>query len=273
MARLTSRCRVSRFTAEGADGPHHADLVIVEEPLEIRIDGIPFQVTMRTPGHDIDLVHGLLLAEGVISGRLDVSSARYCAGTGPDGLNTYNVLDISLADGVAAPDPGLSRNVLTTSACGVCGTQSVETVLARTERLTARTTIPAARIIAAIEALPRSQELFARTGGVHAVGLIDGSGSPVCVREDVGRHNAADKVVGWAVREERLPLTGHVMVVSARASFELVHKAVVAGAEVLAAVSAPTSLAIELAEEAGLTLAGFVRGGVMNVYTHADRLV
>lgn len=272
MSRVTRRQPVVRFGPDHRAQPRAVDHVAVEEPLEIRIAGAPFQITMRTPGHDIDLVHGLLFAEQVISAAEDVSTIRYCDGTGPDGLNTYNVVDVELAAGVPPPDPGLTRNVLTTSACGVCGAQTIDTVMDRMSPLSTRTRFEAAVVAAAPAALRPAQRVFDRTGGAHAVGLVTAAGDPVCVREDVGRHNAADKVVGWAVRAGGAPATGMVMAVTARASFELVHKAVGVGVEVLAAVSAPSSLAIDLADRAGLTLAAFVRDGSMNVYTHADRL-
>jgi len=273
MSRVTRRLPVVRFDPAGQPAPRQIDQVVVEDPLEIRIAGQPFQVTMRTPGHDMDLVHGLLFSEGVISTGADISVIRYCDGIGPDGLNTYNVVDVELAPGVPLPVPGLTRNVLTSSACGVCGAQTIEAALALGRPDLERTDVPVAVVATAPEALRAQQKVFARTGGAHAVGLVSASGGVLCVREDVGRHNAADKVVGWALREGRVPLTGTIMVVSARASFELAHKAANAGAEVLAAVSAPSSLAVELADQAGLTLAAFVRGGSMNVYTHTDRLV
>ncbi len=272
MARLTRQRLVRRLTGDGWS--RHSDRVAVEEPLEIRIGGEPFAVTMRTPGHDIDLVNGYCYAEGIIETAADIAGARYCDGTGPDGLNTYNVIDVTLAAGVRPPDQGLRRNVLTTSACGICGSVSIDQVMGRIGpplQVTAR--VPADLLLQAPALLRDRQKLFASTGGVHAAGLLDPDGAMVSVREDVGRHNAVDKVVGDALRQQRLPLTDHILVVSGRASFELTQKAALAGMAVLVAVSAPSSLAVELADRAGLTLIGFVRGDAMNVYTHTDRVV
>lgn len=273
MARVTRRRAVVRYTVGEPPGASTIDHVVVEEPLEIRIGAEAFQVTMRTPGSDIDLVHGLLYAEGVIGSADDIAIARYCDGIGPDGLNTYNVLDVALAAGVPAPEAGLARNVLTTSACGVCGSVSIDAVMDRTAAPLPTNQVSAGLVAASPDLLTTAQPVFARTGGAHAVGLVSFDGRLLVAREDIGRHNAADKVIGWAVRERRLPLSRTIMVVSARASYELTQKAVLAGVEVLVAVSAPSSLAVELADRAGLTLAAFVRHGSMNVYTHAERLV
>ena len=248
------------------------DNVAVEEPLEIRLDGGAFQVTMRTPGDDIDLVHGLLHSEQVISHARQVLLARYCAGSGPDGLNTYNVVDVTLGEGAVPPDPGLQRNVLTSSACGVCGTASIDQVIKVARHQLSRSPVASEVVLAAPRLVRPQQKVFAKTGGLHAAALLTLDGTLLCVREDVGRHNAVDKVVGWALRENRLPLTDTMLFVSGRASFELTQKAILAGIGVLAAVSAPSSLAVELAEQAGLTLVGFVRGESMNVYTHPERI-
>ena len=272
MGRLTRTRPVVKVRA-GADGRvvRRSDTLAVEEPLEVRLGGTAYLVTMRTPGDDIDLVHGLLHGEGVIEHASDVVLARYCAGTDEEGHNTYNVLDVSLAPGRGPVGP--LRQVLVNSACGLCGTTSIDQVVtARRHPTTWREPLPVEVVLRAPELLRDQQRAFDKTGGLHAAGVIDADGSLVCVREDVGRHNALDKVVGWALREGRLPLTGCALVVSSRASYELTQKAVLAGAELLVAVSAPTSLAVELAEEAGLTLVAFVRGDSMNVYSHPERL-
>jgi FdhD protein len=272
MGRVTRKHSVLRW---GPQGPRRrSDPVAVEEPLEVRVNGEQLMVTMRTPGDDIDLVHGLLHSEGVISSVEDVTLARYCAGAGPDGLNTYNVLDVTLAAGVAPPSAEARRQVLTTSACGICGSTSIEQVL-RQSRYPLRNglSVPAALVGSGPELLREQQRVFAKTGGLHAAGLLGRDGDMLCVREDVGRHNAVDKVVGWAIRERRLPLHDTILVVSGRASYELTQKAVLAGLEMLVAVSAPSSLAVDLAAEAGLTLVGFVRGDSMNVYTHPERVL
>ncbi|WP_189222139.1 formate dehydrogenase accessory sulfurtransferase FdhD [Saccharothrix coeruleofusca] len=250
------------------------DLLAAEEPLELRVNGKALAVTMRTPGHDVELAHGFLLSEGVIGGLDDVSVARYCEGAGPDGRNTYNVLDVALAPGVAPPETGVERNFYTTSSCGVCGKAALDAVKLKTRFPPAaddcRITVD---VLAALpDALRERQKVFASTGGLHAAGLFTADGDALVVREDVGRHNAVDKVLGWAVLNKRVPSAGTVLMVSGRASFELVQKAAMAGVPVLAAVSAPSSLAAELAEEQGVTLVGFLRGESMNVYAGAERV-
>ena len=272
MGRVTCNHSVLRLGPQGAQ--RRSDPVAVEEPLEIRINGESFLVTMRTPGDDIDLVHGLLHSEGLIREAADIRLARYCAGSGPDGVNTYNVLDISLADGVPAPIAAARRSVVTTSACGICGATSIDQVLRQSRYAFSQDLrVPAALIRSAPLLLRGQQRAFAKTGGLHAAGLLSVDGTMRCVREDVGRHNAVDKVVGWALRQGRLPLAEIILVVSGRASYELTQKAVLAGIPVLVAVSAPSSLAIDLAAHAGLTLLGFVRGESMNVYTHPQRIL
>ncbi len=272
MGRVTRSRKVLRLGPELA--ARRSDTLAVEEPLEVRLNGDPFVVTMRTPGDDIDLVHGLLHSEAVIATSTELVTARYCDGVGPDGLNTYNVLDVTLGSGVAPPDPGLRRNVLTTSACGVCGSTTIDTVMHESRYDLDRDVRFRQEVISAAPVrLREGQRAFDKTGGLHAAGLLTPAGDLLVVREDVGRHNAVDKVVGWAIRERRLPLSDTILSVSGRASFELTQKAVLAGIPILVAVSAPSSLAVELADEAGLTLVGFVRGDTMNVYTHPERIV
>jgi FdhD protein len=248
----------------------------VEEPLEVRVNGTALSVTMRTPGHDIDLAHGYLVSEGVLSGPADVVEARFCAGTDETGRNLYNVLDVTLAAGVAPPAERLHRHVLTSSACGICGATSIDAVrtAARYDVAGDPVTVRAALLAALPDRLREQQPVFAQTGGLHAAGLFTADGTALLTREDVGRHNAVDKVVGAAMRDPALglPLRGTVLLVSGRASFELVQKAVVAGVPVLAAVSAPSSLAVDLARETGLTLVGFLRGDRMNVYAGEQRV-
>lgn len=271
MGRITRQHPVLRL--EAGQARRRADVLAVEEPLELRLDGEPFVVTMRTPGHDVDLAHGLLHSESIVATAADVAGARYCDGVGPDGLNTYNVLDVALAPSAAAPDPGERRRVVTTSACGICGTTTIDQV-ARSSRypLSGGQGLTPELIASGPVLLRAQQRAFAKTGGLHAAGLLSTDGTLMCVREDVGRHNAVDKVVGWALREGRLPLSDTVLVVSGRASYELTQKAVLAGIPVLAAVSAPSSLAVDLAARTGLTLLGFVRGDTMNVYTAPERI-
>ncbi|GAB3577997.1 formate dehydrogenase accessory sulfurtransferase FdhD [Calidifontibacter terrae] len=274
MRQRVVRRKVTRITV-GQDPQVREDKLAAEEPLEIRLNGRPFVVTMRTPGHDIELAAGFLVGEGLIRTRDDIATGRYCAGSTEDGVNTYNVLDLQLAQGVPIPGPGLQRNVYTSSSCGVCGKASIDAVRTSSPYdLTADALrVPAERLSALPEALRGAQRVFAQTGGLHAAGLFDGgTGELLVAREDVGRHNAVDKVIGWALENGHLPLTGRLLMVSGRASFELVQKASLAGLPLLAAVSAPSSLAAELAEDSGLTLVGFLRGDSMVVYTRADRV-
>lgn len=242
--------------------------------MEIRVGGRSLAVTMRTPGNDIDLLHGFLLTEGVIADRDDISSARYCDGVDDEGRNTYNVLDVALAEGVAAPDPSVERNFYTTSSCGVCGKASLDAVklVSNYSPAADQVSVSAAVLSSLPDTLRASQKVFGSTGGLHAAALFTADGELLVLREDVGRHNAVDKVVGWAVQDGRIPLTGYVLMVSGRASFELVQKAVMAGVPVLAAVSAPSSLAVDLAAEAGVTVVGFLRGSTMNVYSAVQRI-
>lgn len=272
MGRVTARRPVLRITPDGTR--RRPDALAVEEPLEIRLGGRALTVTMRTPGNDIDLVHGFLLAEGIIESADDVSVVRYCNGVDSDGANTYNVLDVELAVGV--PDPGTRgrRQFLTTSACGVCGKASLDEVAVRSRFALSDSTleVTATALTSMPPTLRRGQRVFDATGGLHAAGLFTADGVLLAVREDVGRHNAVDKVLGWAVTEHRIPLSDAVLIVSGRASFELAQKAAMAGVPVLGAVSAPSSLAVDLARDRGMTLVGFLRGETMNVYTGEDRI-
>jgi FdhD protein len=229
---------------------------------------------MRTPGDDMDLAVGFLVGEGLIHSGRDVSSMRYCAGTDDHGRQTYNVLDVVLDPSVPEPEVDLSRAFYTTSSCGLCGKASIEAVRLRSPHPVADDPllVDAATLAGLPAALRSAQRLFATTGGLHAAALAEPDGTLLAVREDVGRHNAVDKVVGWAARAGRLPLRGRVLLVSGRASFELTQKALMAGIPMLAAVSAPSSLAVDLAQEAGMTLVGFIRGPSMNIYTGAHRI-
>ncbi|MFI9208208.1 formate dehydrogenase accessory sulfurtransferase FdhD [Streptomyces sp. NPDC053253] len=273
MGRVTERRRVMRIR-DGAVNTR-PDTLVAEEPLEIRLNGRPIAITMRTPGDDFALAAGFLVSEGVLAAASDVRNIVYCAGATDDGRNTYNVVDVQLAPDVVVPDISLERNVYTTSSCGLCGKASLDAV-----RTTARFPIadtPPVRIAPALlsvlpERLREAQRVFDSTGGLHAAALFTEDGELLDVREDVGRHNAVDKLVGRALREGLLPLQRAVLLVSGRASFELAQKAVMAGIPVLAAVSAPSSLAVDLAAETGLTLVGFLRGANMNVYAGEHRI-
>jgi FdhD protein len=279
MGRVTDRRRIVRIDVSStATGPVRAmDALAGEEPMEIRVGRPggthrPLAVTMRTPGDDIDLALGFLLTEGLITEAADVATALLCAGT--DEPNTYNVVDVTLAGHVPEPAVDVARAFYTTSSCGVCGKASIDAVRTRS-RFDVRTdpvVVRATDLVGMPDRLRSAQSAFERTGGLHAAGLFTPTGELLCIREDVGRHNAVDKVVGWALRDGRLPLAGHVLLVSGRASFELAQKASMAGVPVLAAVSAPSTLAMDLAEEVGLTLVGFLRGATLNVYAGAARI-
>lgn len=273
MGRLTVRRPVLRLGPDGAR--RQLDSLAAEEPLELRVNGAALSVTMRTPGHDVELAHGFLLTEGVLGAAADVSAARYCDSLDERGRNTYNVLDVVLAAGVQPPEPGVERNFYTTSSCGVCGKASLDAVRLKTRYSPAADPVRVTpELLSGLpDTLRAAQRLFDSTGGLHAAGLFTAAGELPVAREDVGRHNAVDKVLGWALLDGRIPAAGTVLMVSGRASFELAQKAVMAGVPVLAAVSAPSSLAVELAVDAGLTLVGFLRGATMNVYAGAQRVM
>ena len=272
MGRVTARRKASHVTTEGTVS--RPETLAVEEPLELRLNGTALTVTMRTPGSDVELAQGFLLTEGVIGHRDDIARVEYCRGTGEDGANTYNVLDVRLAEDVPTPSLDVTRNFYTTSSCGVCGKGSIDAVRTISQYSPGDDpTVVAAETLSAMpDQLRGAQKVFASTGGLHGAALFDADGTMLVVREDIGRHNAVDKTIGWALEHHRIPLTGTVLLVSGRASFELTQKAVMAGIPVLAAVSAPSSLAVDLASQAGLTLVAFLRGESMNVYTRPDRI-
>lgn len=277
----TTRIRTVRVREGRLYAGRKSDHVAVEEPLDIRLNGQPLSLTMRTPGHDVELIHGFLHGEGIIRDREDITEARYCDGAVVDdgsgfARNTYNVMDFT----TTRPQllPLAARNFATTSACGVCGSESIDAVRQKSRYTLLKSwQIEPRVILAASRALGEQQPVFARTGGVHAAALVDLEGNLLVVREDVGRHNAVDKVIGWALLEDRLPLRNCFLLVSSRASFEITQKACMAGIPLLACVSAASSLAVDTAEEFGLTLVGFTRAaedgdGRMNVHTHPERL-
>jgi FdhD protein len=240
------------------DGRSERDQVAVEEPLEIRIAGRPVAVTMRTPGHDEELALGFCLSEGL----------RPHAASVPDDL-AANTVDVDAPEF----DPArLQRSFYTSSSCGVCGKGALEAVAVDSPRVESQLHVPLALVVSLPDRLRGAQAAFAATGGLHATGLFSADGELLCAREDVGRHNAMDKVIGWAFGAGRLPLEDAMLCVSGRLSFELVQKAAVAGCPVLVAVGAPSSLAVSLAHDRGITLCGFVRGGAANVYTEAWRI-
>lgn len=306
---VTVRRRIRRI--DGATTRPTVDQLAAEEPLEIRVGGQAVSVTMRTPGSDFELAAGFCLTEGVIADPADIAHIRYCAGTDPDtGLQTfnfaepgstkldrladarlptaqgtsgddaeedrlrrtYNIVDIARHDGGTVP-VGLRRNVYTTSSCGICGTASIDAVRRDYDDIDDDVVVDR-RVLATLpDAMRAAQRMFDRTGGLHAAARFDAGGDLLDLREDVGRHNAVDKLVGAAALAGELPLTGQVLMVSGRVAFEIVQKALRARIPVIAAVSAPTSLAVELAAHAGVTLAGFVRGEGMNVYSGQQRIM
>lgn len=270
MGRVTTRRPVLRL--DGVQQVQRPDTLAVEEPLEIRVDGCPMTVTMRTPGDDFDLVAGLLVTEGVVRQTGEIASMRFCADT-----ETLNVVDVALAADTGSPvglPASSARTLASTSACGICGKASIDGVRLQAPYHVASDPLVVRRdaLLTMPATLRAAQRGFDRTGGLHAAGIFTAAGQLRCLREDVGRHNAVDKVLGWAYREDLLPLRGHLLVVSGRASFELTQKALMAGMPMLAAVSAPSSLAVDLAADAGLTLVGFLRAESMNIYTAAHRV-
>jgi FdhD protein len=241
------------------EGRCERDSVAVEEPLEIRVNGTPVAVTMRTPGHDEELALGFLVSEGIAPQR-----------AAPPGDLAANTIEVE----AEAFDPArLERHFYTSSSCGVCGKGALEAVAVEAPRVESELRVPAAVVTALPDRLRERQAAFAETGGLHATGLFDAAGGLLCLREDVGRHNAMDKVIGWAFAERLLPLADSILCVSGRLSFELVQKAAVAGCPIVVAVGAPSSLAVELAQDRGVTLCGFVRGGRVNVYSEQCRVV
>ena len=280
----------------GSDGTRpHRDQLATEEPLEIRLraagiaqDEGPLPVfrrrsqgaghrtvaiTMRTPGHDDELAAGFLYGEGIVRSASEIHAISHCDDADLDDDKRYNIVNVDLRADVLPDLPALERHFYTTSACGVCGKASLESL-----RLRGCPTIaPGPEVDAAVlrslpERLRAGQGIFDATGGLHAAALFDAEGNLLAVREDVGRHNALDKIVGWALRGGRLPLSRHIVMVSGRSSFEILQKSLMAGAPIVCAVSAPSSLAVSLAREFGMTLVGFLRGERFNVYAGMDRV-
>jgi FdhD protein len=255
--------RVGSVSAERDD-----DVSAAEEPLEIRLDGRTFVVTMRTPGADGDLAAGFLLSESIVRDAGEIAGMRHCE-------RDENVLHVTLAGdatGRAAVAMDGRRHVTTTSACGVCGRRSIADLMRNATPVQSAMVVSGGTIAALPTALRSAQRVFAQTGGLHAAGLFDGNGRLLRVAEDVGRHNAVDKVLGAELQRGAVPLAEHILFVSGRTSFEIVQKAVMAGVPVVAAVSAPSSLAIDLARSAHVTLLGFVRQTGFNIYAHPERI-
>lgn len=280
MGRPRSTLSLPVVTVEGASVRRRTEPVVAEEPMEVRVavpgpagEAVhPVAVTMRTPGHDFDLALGFLFGEGVVCRREEVARVSYC--TDPGLPQEYNTVKVTLAPGVAFDPLRLSRHTLTSSACGVCGSVALEQALRDVPPLPPEIgpRLTPADLLRLAEALDAVQPLFRRTGGLHASALFDGTGRPLLCREDVGRHNAMDKVVGALLREGGIPAHETLVLVSGRAGFELVQKAVRAGIPFMVAIGAPTSLAVELAQAAGLTLVGFLRGNRFHIYAGEHRV-
>ena len=264
--------------AQGGAADSVIETLAVEEPLEIRLGGRRFTLTMRTPGHDQELAAGFLLAEGFINSRAELGEVR--AVPGKKGEPEPNAIDVILSVPAAGLRERLKRNFTISSSCGVCGKTSIESIQRRVAPLAAGPTVPGAAILSLPHLMRQGQQVFSTTGGLHAAALFrvdpHTPADPVelaVLREDVGRHNAVDKVIGYALINGWLPLSDSLMMVSGRLSFEIVQKAAAAGVTILAAVSAPSSLAVELAEDVGMTIVGFVRDAGFNIYTRPDRII
>ncbi len=271
--------RTTKIGVTAMDGPRSStltDLVATEEPLEIRLSGMgdrrTIAVTMRTPGADFELAAGFLFTEGVLGCREDIAAIRYCTDRDVGEEQRFNIVTVDLT----SPIPDLAtmeRHFLTSSACGVCGSATLQALTDRDVKpVVDGPEIDPAMIAVLPEAMRQAQETFDVTGGLHAAGIFTSDGEAIVVREDVGRHNAVDKTIGWALLQDHLPLAEHILMVSGRSSYEIVQKAIVARIPIIASVSAPSSLAVHLAEAFNVTLLGFVRDKRMNVYAHRERL-
>jgi FdhD protein len=269
----TAASRSVSLIRVGKERRHDRDDVAVEEPMEVRVNGAPFAVIMRTPGADRELAAGFLLAEDVIRDSDELLTIEECEDTTEEARG--NTLNVTVAGGAVerlSTRLGERRQVMMTASCGLCGRRTIETLRARVSTVDGNWSIPADRLCLLPSRLRDAQRVFDTTGGLHAAGLFDRDGTLRHIAEDVGRHNAVDKIIGRRLLEEALPLNDSILVLSGRTSFELVQKALLAGIPFIAAVSAPSSLAIELAEASGMTLCGFVRGDQFNVYAHDHRI-
>lgn len=273
-AGLTASARVIAY--DGDSSREIVDDLATEEPLEIRlISGSTTHsvaVTMRTPGNDFELAAGFLYSEGIVTKRNDIAGISYCIDPQIDAQQRYNIVNVQLTAASAPPLERLERHFTINSACGVCGKATIEALSTRASRLDDPVRVTPSFIAALPEKMRQAQRVFASTGGLHAAALFDERGALLVLREDVGRHNALDKIAGWALLNDRLPLRGCVLLVSGRASYELLQKSIVAGIPIVCAVSAPSSLAVDLARNFGVTLAGFVRGTRANIYAGAERI-
>jgi FdhD protein len=258
--------RILRYTTErGAENAR--DELSVEEPLEIRINNRAVSVTMRTPGHDAELAAGFLFTEGMIASRGDIVSIEPCVRA-----REGNVVNVTPSASAKVDFEKLTRHVFASSSCGVCGKATIDSIHCRFGPVDSKVTVDAKTLLSLPDKLRQAQSTFARTGGLHGVGIFTTNGELVVAREDVGRHNAVDKVLGFGLMNELIPFDQHILLVSGRASFEIMQKALAARIPIVAAVSAPSSLAVDFAAESGMTLVGFLRDGRMNVYSELDRV-
>ena len=276
-SRRTSKTKTRVRVVEDGGMRVRPDALATEEPMEIRLLAGPTKqtvaVTMRTPGADFELAAGFLYGEGIVTSSEDILKISYCVDPEIDAEQQYNIVNVELRSGREFDLRPLERHFYTTSACGVCGKASLEQLELRgCPVISPGPEVSAETIYSLPETLREAQGLFDATGGLHAAALFDGEGELLALREDVGRHNATDKLVGWALLEGRLPLSEHVVLVSGRSSFEIMQKCLTAGVPVVCAISAPSSLAVDVARELGMTLVGFLRGGRFNVYAGADRV-
>jgi FdhD protein len=273
----TSKARTRIWTVEAGRVRQQTDQLATEEPLEIRLlagsERQTVAITMRTPGADFELAAGFLMAEGIISSRDTIHRITYCVDPDVDAEQRYNIVNVELRAPMLPDLASLERHFLTTSACGVCGKASLDALHLRGYTPVTRGPEVAPTLITSLpERLRAAQGLFTATGGLHAAGLFDRAGSLRVLREDVGRHNALDKALGWALLHDTMPLAQHLVLVSGRVSYEIVQKCLAAGVPVICAISAPSSLAVAVAQEFGITLVGFLRGERFNIYTHPERV-
>ena len=261
--------RLRRYQ-EGRAAGEFDDVLAVEEPLEIRVEGHSLAVVMRTPGHDRELAAGFLLTEGAIKSTKDIFDITSCIEQGAAGEG--NAVDVALVHPDSFDFEKLTRHVFTSSSCGICSKATIDAVMKHRKPLRDQVRVKASVLLALPERLAPRQDTFKSTGGLHACALFDAAGKLLAVREDVGRHNALDKLLGWALLEKATPLHGHVVLLSGRASFEMVQKAHAGGIPIVAAISSPSSLAVEFARDSGQTLVGFLRGRSMNIYAGSERI-
>ena len=272
-----SKTATSVWTIERDQGRSRRDHLATEEPMEIRLvtHGVrhAVAVTMRTPGNDFELAVGFLHGEGVLASRDDLAQVSYCVDPGIDAAQQYNIVNVTLRHDAAPDLAPLERHFSITSACGVCGKATLDALQLRAmPPIPSGPEVPAAVLFSLPDALRQAQGIFQQTGGLHAAALFDMSGQLLALREDVGRHNALDKLVGWTLMEGKLPLSQCILLVSGRTSFEILQKSLAAGIPIVCAISAPSSLAVDLAREFGITLVGFLRGERCNVYSARERI-